>query len=84
MKFKFKKPHEDLEIQEIQRSLEDDLSDKDSEIEKRDIKITEISKSVPQNMNLKKGDKSFYFDGTNYYRYYKIGAKLFRTQLTEV
>jgi len=80
---KFKKPHADRDIQEIQREIQDKLADK-KDIETKEDKVVEVTRNAPSLTSLKNGDKRVYYDGTNYYRYYKIGTRLFKTQLTEV
>jgi len=80
---KFKKPHRDIDIQEIQRDIEDNLADK-SDLDMKYTKVTDISKSIPQVTDLNNGETKMFHDGTNYYRYYKVGGNLLRQQLTEV
>ena len=43
-----------------------------------------IKKSAPKNNELNDGETVVHDDGTNVYRYYKVGGRLFRQTLTEV
>lgn len=82
-KFRFQEKTGDQKIDQRLREIEDNFANT-SDLDDKDDKVTNIVHSQPLAKDLKDGQKRLYFDGTNYYRYYKIGGKLFRTQLTEV
>lgn len=54
------------------------------DVQRKLEKTTKISKQVPKLKELNDGDEVAYDDGSNCYLYRRIGAKLFRFQLTEV
>lgn len=80
--YRFKKPHKDHDIQEIQRQIEDNFAIK-SEVDEKRNKVVNIEKSVPTLNSMKDGDEVAYFDGSTYYKYYRIGGKLFKKEITE-
>lgn len=82
-RYKFKKSHIDSDMQEIQREIEDNLATQ-NDVNDKYNKVKEIKKSAPKANDLSDGDTRVYDDGTNVYRYYKVGSRLFRQTLTEV
>lgn len=80
---KFSKLHDDSEIRQYQQEIQDNLADK-SEINSKKTKLIDIQKTEPKLTDMSDGDQKSYYDGTNYWKYERIGAKLFKTQLTEV
>jgi len=82
-KFKFQELTKDEKLNDLFRQTQDNFANI-SDLDDKDDKVTDIVHSRPLAKDLKDGQKRLYFDGTNYYRYYKIGGKLFRAQLTEV
>jgi hypothetical protein len=81
MKFSFL--HGDIELQKIQQEIEDKLADS-SEVDKKLTKTTAIQKGVPKLVDMADGEEIAYDDATNQWIYRRIGAKLYKWQLTEV
>jgi hypothetical protein len=82
-KYKFKKPHEDTDIQEIQREVEDNFAIKD-EVDEKETKVENVVTSEPKNNELSDGEKKIYYDGSDYWYYRKTGSKLLKIQMTLV
>lgn len=80
---KFSLRHPDNDVQKIQREIEDNLVDTSMLTGKSD-KVTAFVTEEPLLTNMKNGQRIAYDDGTNKYIYERIGAKLFKYQLTEV
>jgi hypothetical protein len=83
MSYKFRKEHRDPMIADIQRQISDTFAVKD-DVDSKYTKVKEVKKSAPKANELKDGDTQLYDDGSNVYRYYKAGGRLFRQTLTEV
>lgn len=83
MSFKFSKINRNPEIAKIQKEIQDNFGTQ-SEIEQKMSVVKDIKKSPPKVTTLKDGEKKYYDDGTNQWRYERIGGRLFKTQLTEV
>lgn len=83
-KYRFQERSSDEKINRMQQEIEDKLATQEA-VEERYKKVTTINTSPPKPKDLKDGETVLYFDGTNYYRYYKAGGKLLKTPgLTEV
>ncbi len=66
------------------REIEDNLATQVAVDEKYE-KVKVIKKSVPKVTEMKDGETIVYDDGSNIYRYYKVGGKLLKSgALTEV
>ena len=82
-KFRFSLKHEDHKIARIQSEIEDNFATK-TDIANVEIKKTTYTQIEPKVGDLKNGEKTYYYDGTNLYEYRKINGKLYKTQYTEV
>jgi len=83
MSLKFSTLFHDTDLQRMQREIEDNLVDK-TEIDNKAEKTGAFSMTEPVLKNMKDGDEAGYDDGTNKWLYRRIGAKLYKWQLTEV
>jgi len=81
--FKFSFRHRDSEIANIQRETEDNFAVK-SDVNNKYDKVTNIITAVPKLIDMADGETKIYDDGTNLWRYYRAGSRLFKIQLTEV
>lgn len=83
-KYKFGELTKDENINKLFREIQDNFADV-KELNEKETKVTKYTTVKPKNSDLQDGEKIVYFDGTNYYRYYKVQGKLFvGAQLTEV
>ena len=73
----------DKDIVRVKKQIEDNFADMKT-VEGKSEKVKTLKTSVPDKKDLSDGDTVLYDDGTNVYRYYKSGGRLFRQQLTEV
>jgi hypothetical protein len=81
--YKFQKKHKEIEIQNIQREVEDNFSTKEDVLLKEN-KVEKAVKEEPQLLSMNNGEKKYYNDGTNVFKYIRVGGKLYKIQLTEV
>lgn len=81
--FKFSKLHHDPEIQKIQQESQDNFATR-SDVSEKAGKAKSFVAAEPVLTNMSDGDRIPYDDGTNKWIYERIGAKLWKYQLTEV
>lgn len=81
--FKFSKLHDDTEIQQIQKEVEDNFAIR-TELDTKADKVETFVTVEPELINMNDGDEIAYDDGTNKWIYKRISAKLYKYQLTEV
>ena len=81
--YRYSKLHRDREIANIQIESQDNFATKLSLSEKYD-KVVNIVTTEPKLADLANGETKVYNDGTNVWRYYRVGNRLFKMQLTEV
>ena len=83
MSYKFtEKPKDDL-LGKLLTEAEDNFATQ-SEVSLKAIKTTKYQTSAPVLKELKDGDERAYDDGSNMYLYRRIGARLFKIQMTEI
>jgi len=83
LSYKFSKKHKDLDIAKIQIEAEDNFATQDDLGDKYD-KVTEITTVEPTLTDMQDGETRVYNDGTDIWRYYRVGSRLFKLQFTEV
>lgn len=83
MKYRFSKTHRDADIMRIQKEIEDNLATR-SEVDEKYKKVTKIEGSPPQVIDLDDGQTKVYVNGSTKRRYYRVGGRLFYSELTEV
>ena len=84
MKYKFRKKLKDPDIEQLVREIEDNLATQ-GDVDDKYKKVKDIDTALPTLTNMEDGETKVYYDGSNYNRYYRVGAKLFKTgNLTEV
>lgn len=83
MSFKFSKVSSDPDIRRMQKEIQDNFGTQ-SEIKDKMKLVKNFQKTPPTSKTLSKGEKKYYDDGTDKWRYENIDGKIFKTQLTEV
>jgi len=81
--YKFSDLHKDQSIQKIQLEIQDNMATQTDLSGKADKTISIVT-VLPKLTDLSDGDKKVYYDGTNYWKYERIGSQLFKTQITRV
>ena len=79
----FSELHKDESIRRMQQEIQDNAAGID-DLDTKTDKAKTLQKLEPKLIDLNDGDIKAYDDATNQYIYMRIGARLFKIQLTEV
>lgn len=82
-KYRFLEKPDNEQHQKILQEIEDNLATQNDVAEKADV-VKDFVTQEPVLREMADGEAREYNDGTNYWTYKRIGAKLFKNQWTEV